>query len=232
MTLVDEFKNNVTVFGTVTDTGNVSDNDPLWTSVYLQMLIEDVSKNPDTSGVFVSEMVRLSEVLQKYIDENGRTKRRPDSDVLDSPDNLVAWVFLSCNLHREWATRILTFVRRNGGMWPGPESEMKRWLGRFKGITAALQLVAGEQLQYDEQFWLSTAILVSAFQTENTQDNFIQGYLLNSVLNDLDKERPLPIPVKMAVKMWEGVKQSRCQTMRSVLSSFGPGWIKFAEHFK
>lgn len=217
MNTVDLFISNRNKFGAVTDTGGVSDNDVLWSAIYVYML--------SLKNELAYDSHRLDLVFEKYLDQ-GLTKRNPDSSGCDAPDNLIGWCVMGQCVSQNFAIDILKYIRCSGGVWPGPEPETKRWLGRFKGITATLQLVAGEKLQYDEIFWLCLSIVASALSKDNMQDNVIEGTLLKFVLG---QQKNLSPWVKSCLAMWDSVMAKRGLTLKSVLLTYGDSWKKFAD---
>lgn len=227
MTVIDEFIPNRNQYGAITDTGGTSDNDILWSSIYAVI----ISNTRPLGDAEEDELQRLRWVICQYLTNEGMTKRRPDSGGCDAPDNLNGWVVLSVIIEPKWAQAILAYIRANGGIWPGPEPEIKRWLGRFKGIVTALQVAAGERPQYDDQFWFVLGLLVSAFRPSTDQDNSIQGHLVTWAMWHATAEHQVPFSIVASSGLWRLVMWLRGVTMKHTLTSFGPGWFKFAEHF-
>lgn len=206
--VLKDFRSLINEHGAVTPTGKASQNDILFTAIYVIALIQNLGDVPEEEGS------RLRSAIEKFLGDDGHTKRTPVSNELESVDNLLAWGLLSAVLAPEWAARILRFARHNGWTWPSASSkhsELTRWLGRFRGAEAHLQLAAGESPDLITQFWWIASGIYSLFQSKHNQDNYNLSYIMAFTVKYLQK-RGKPVPVAMqlgaAVRtiVWENIR--------------------------
>lgn len=174
--VLKEFEPHINQFGAVVPQARVSQNDPLFTAFYV-FCLEDVH-----GKVPLQEMDRLIVSFDAYLRADGATLRSPESQELDSHDNLIAWSALSQALDPEWAERILKFARANGWQWPGDAHPFRSWLGRHRAVEASLMLAAKETPDFLIQFFWIIGVLSGAFGNNKNAGGF-EGRWDNDAFN-------------------------------------------------
>jgi hypothetical protein len=206
--ILNDFRSLINEYGAVTPTGHASQNDILFTAIYVIALVENLGEVP------AEEAHRLRSSITEFLGADGHTKRTPVSNELESVDNLLAWGLLAAVLRPEWAAGILNFARLNGWTWPSANpkhSQLTRWLGRFRGAEAHLQLAAGEDPDLITQFWWIASGIYSLFQPKHNQDNYNLSYVMAWTVKYLQKRgKPVPVAMKLGAAIrtivWEQIR--------------------------
>jgi hypothetical protein len=204
--------------GAVTDTGKVSQNDVLFSAIYVLALVQNLDEIPE------DELDRLRLALERYIRPDGFTRRTPVSDELESNDNEVGWGLLSAVLRPAWAANLLAALRHNGWLLPptGTATEGQRFSGRFLSTRAHLEIAAQERPDWIEQFFWCLAVVVSMFKSAGDQDNFTESYIMIWTPLYLSKTG-VAVPASMVITayLWKLVWWLRGLTMRQNLVNYG-----------
>lgn len=224
MEAVEAFKPLRNQFGAVTPTGQVTQNDILFTAYYLFCVLDDRGLPPD------DEFRRLVETARQYINEDGSTLRSPGSAELDSHDNLTGWAVLSSFLYPVWSQKILAYGRANEWIWPGTEPVEQRYLGRHAAVIPILQLAAGERPDIMGSLVYAGNAALSAFASSSNQDAYSLNYAMSRVV--LSSGSRAPTLMLLGAFFWKLVQALRGRTMAQNLTDYGWGGTPYVTYIK
>jgi len=194
--------------------GGTTQNDICFTAYYLAAVL-------DNQDLPEEEKQRLKTAVEKHIDPDGRTRRKPGDNELESNDNLCGWGFLSLHLDRSWAKRILSYFRSNGWYW-GDSHDQRSWLGRHRALEAHFQVVAGEKPDFFTQAFWVLATLYSCTRPKSDQDNFSLSFLMVRTVQDAVKMKFAPPGLMIGASLvWNLVWKLREMTLKQNLSNYG-----------
>lgn len=212
--IIEDFKPYVNKYGMVPYTnppGITCQNDTLFTTYYLMAVLDHVG------AIDEEEKVRLRRAFFTYQDIDGHTVRFPGSTEVESNDNIIgiglAAIYIDCSL---LADCLLNFANRNFWFFPGHDAWYKRWLGRYPGTKAHLELCAGRRVGIlSSIFWALTVYIAANRKYE--PDNYSLTYCLCEAVRL--KWKKAPWLMRKMVGYWE--KKRPQISMKQNLINYG-----------
>ena len=189
----------------------VTQNDTLFTAYAMCAIFDELGHIP---FVWKKDLITA---YDKYMKDDGSTIRFPTSIEVESHDNLTGWGMAAFLLSKpSYAQKILSYARSNAWIWPGPEPEIKRYLGRHRAVEAHLMLAAGEKPDYIVQFFWAIAVVQGMFSSDDDADAYSLVYLFVRLAH----ASPIaPLPMVLLGWVWKLVQKARKRTMSKNLSA-------------
>ena len=189
--------------------GQSCQNDTLFTVYYMMAVIDQFG------AIDAEERSRLIDAFNAYQLVSGVTVRFPGSTEVESNDNIIGIGLASLYLkYSPLAGGLLDFANRNSWYFPGDDKWYKRWLGRYPGTKAHLELCAGRRVGFFSSIFWALTVYIAA-----NRDYEADNYSLTECLCEAIRLRPAPWLMRKAAEYWDRKKPKI--TMRQNLINYG-----------